>query len=90
VARAQWPAEGAGREAAVDFTDCRELGVTLRGDAFPHLLFHFVLSFSGWTWVALALSETFEALVAGLQGALWKLGAAPRVLRSDQSQRGDA
>ena len=72
-----------GREAAVDFTDCRSLGVTVLGQAFPHLLFHFVLSFSGWTWLALAFAETFEALVAGVQGALWELGAVPRVLRSD-------
>ena len=31
----------------------------------------------------LALSETFEALVAGLQDALWTLGAMPAVLRHD-------
>jgi hypothetical protein len=72
-----------GREAAVDFTDCSGLGVVVGGQAFPHLLFHFVLSFSGWTWVALAFGETFEALVAGVQEALWNLGGVPRVLRSD-------
>jgi hypothetical protein len=72
-----------GREAAVDFTNCNELGVTIAGRAFPHLLFHFVLSFSGWTWVTLAFSETFEALVRGLQQALWALGGAPAVCRSD-------
>ena len=31
----------------------------------------------------LAQSETFEALVSGLQGALWTLGAVPAVLRHD-------
>lgn len=72
-----------GREAAVDFTDCNHLGVHVGGLPFPHLLFHFVLTFSGWTYVALAFGETFEALVAGVQGALWKLGGVPRVLRSD-------
>ena len=72
-----------GREAAFDFTDARDLGVTIRGVPFPHLLFEWVLSYSGWTYVALALSETFEALVAGVQGALWTLGAAPAVLRHD-------
>lgn len=72
-----------GREAAVDFTNCNELGVTIAGRAFPHLLFHFVLSFSGWTWVMLAFSETFEALVRGVQQALWALGGVPAVLRSD-------
>ena len=72
-----------GREAAFDFTDAGELGVTLQGVRFPHLLFEWVLSYSRWTYVGLALSETFEALVAGLQDALWTLGAAPAVLRHD-------
>src|SRR5271169_4801833 len=31
----------------------------------------------------LAFSETFEALVRGLQGALWALGGVPPVWRSD-------
>ena len=57
--------------------------MTLRGVAFPHLLFEWVLSYSRWTYVGLALSETFEALVSGLQGALWTLGAVPAVLRHD-------
>ena len=73
----------AGREAAFDFTDASSLGVTIRGVPFPHLLFEWVLSYSRWTYVGLALSETFEALVSGLQGALWTLGAAPAVLRHD-------
>jgi hypothetical protein len=72
-----------GREAAIDFTHAGELGVTINGVSFPHLLFEFVLSYSGWTWTSLAFGETFEALVAGLQGALWALGAVPAVLRSD-------
>ncbi len=59
-----------GREAAFDFTDASDLGVTIWGVPFPHLLFEWVLSYSKWTYVALAFSETFEALVAGLQGAL--------------------
>ena len=42
-----------------------------------------LLSYSRWTYVSLAWSETFEALVAGLQGALWTLGASPAVLRHD-------
>jgi hypothetical protein len=59
------------------------LCVTIQGDAFPHLFFEWVLSFSGWPYVALAVSETFEALVAGLQGAVWTLGAVPAVIRHD-------
>ena len=72
-----------GREAAFDFTDASDLGVTLGGVRFPHLLFEWVLSYSRWMYVGLALSETFEALVAGLQDALWTLGAVPAVLRHD-------
>jgi hypothetical protein len=72
-----------GREAAIDFTHADELGVTIAGVPFPHLLFEFVLSYSGWTWTSIAFGETFEALVAGLQGALWSLGAVPEVVRSD-------
>ncbi|MCA1649549.1 MAG: IS21 family transposase [Acidobacteria bacterium] len=72
-----------GREGALDFTDASGLGVTIQGEVFPHLLFEWVLSFSGWTYVALAASETFEALVAGLQGAVWALGAVPAVIRHD-------
>src|SRR3989454_303513 len=72
-----------GREGAVDFTHATELGVTIAGTLLRHLLFQFVLSASGWRWVAIAFGETFEALVAGLQGALWALGGVPAVLRSD-------
>ncbi len=57
--------------------------MTIAGDPFPHLFFEFVLSYSHWTWVAVAFGETFEALVAGVQGALWALGGVPEVLRSD-------
>src|SRR3981081_2325802 len=72
-----------GREAAIDFTHGTDLDVTIAGDPFPHLLFEFVLSYSHWTWVAIAFGETFEALVAGVQGAVWALGGVPTVLRSD-------
>jgi hypothetical protein len=72
-----------GRESAFDFTDCRELGVTIAGQMFVHLLFQFVLSFSKWRWVGLAFSETFEALIHGLQEALAAIGGAPPVWRSD-------
>jgi hypothetical protein len=72
-----------GREAAFDFTHCDALGITICGVAFAHLLFTLRLSHSGWTWVQLAFSETFEALIAGLQGALWSLGGVTEVVRHD-------
>jgi hypothetical protein len=73
----------AGREGSFDFTDASDLGVTIAGEVFAHMFFQFVLSFSKWRWVGLAFTETFEALVRGLQGALWELGGVPPVWRSD-------
>jgi len=72
-----------GREAAVDFTNATELGVTIRGTPLVHLLFQLVLSFSGWTWVQVAFGETFEALVQGIQQAFWALGGVTEIVRSD-------
>lgn len=72
-----------GREAAFDFTDMTEIGITIAGVLFEHLIFQLVLSFSKWRWIGLAFSETFEAMLRGLQDALWELGGAPAVWRSD-------
>ena len=72
-----------GREGAFDFTNANELGVTIGGAQFDHLLFEFALSYSGWFTASVAFAETFEALSAGLQGALWELGGSPRIARSD-------
>ena len=72
-----------GAQASVDFTHMTELGVTIGGKLLHHLLFEFVLPFCGWLWVCIAYGETFEALVAGIQGALWALGGVPRQIRSD-------
>ena len=72
-----------GREAEIDFTHCAELRIQIAGEPFDHLLFEFVLCFSGWRFVCLAFSETFEALVDGLQGSLFALGGVPEIVRSD-------
>ena len=72
-----------GREAAYDFTNCDELDVTICGTPFDHLLFELALSFSGWRWPTVALSESYEALLLGVQEALWRLGGVVEVLRSD-------
>ena len=40
--------------------------MTICGEPFGHLLFHFVLSHSGWRYVDVAYGETFVALVAAL------------------------
>src|SRR4029077_1061346 len=45
-----------------DFTHCRELGVTIADEAFPHLIYHFVLSYSNWETGSICYSESFESL----------------------------
>jgi hypothetical protein len=67
-----------------DFTHCRELGITINGQAFPHLIYHFVLSYSNWETGTICYSETFESLSEGLQNALWELGGVPNEHRSDR------
>jgi hypothetical protein len=67
-----------------DFTHCRELGITIGGAAFPHLIYHFVLSYSNWETGSICYSESFESLSEGLQQALWELGGVPREHRSDR------
>lgn len=72
-----------GRMASIDFTHATELAITIAGVAFVHLFFELVLAFSGWRFVQLAFGETFEALLAGLQAALWELGGVPARVRLD-------
>lgn len=72
-----------GRMGSMDFTHATELGITIAGVLFVHMFFEFVLAYSGWRFVQLAFGETFEALVKGLQGALWALGGVPQRVRQD-------
>jgi Mu transposase-like protein len=67
-----------------DFTHCRELGVTINGQAFAHLIYHFVLTYSNWETGTICYSETFESLSEGLQNALWQLGGVPLEHRTDR------
>ena len=73
-----------GRLAASDFTHMSELNVTIQGQRFDHLLYHFVLTYSNWEWASLCYSESFESLSDGLQDAMWQLGAVPERHRSDR------
>ena len=67
-----------------DFTHLTKLGVTIAGEPFPHLLYHFVLTYSNWETGTICFSESFESLSEGLQNALWELGAVARQHRTDR------
>jgi len=73
-----------GRMGLSDFTDMAEAGVTVAGAPLPHRLYHFRLAFSGFEHAHVVLGgESFVALAAGMQDALWALGGAPSEHRSD-------
>jgi hypothetical protein len=73
-----------GRMGLSDFTDMTGLGVTVAGAPLPHRLYHFRLVFSGFEHGHVVLrGESFVALAAGLQDALWSLGGAPHEHRTD-------
>jgi hypothetical protein len=73
-----------GRLGASDFTHMEELGVTIQGQTFSHLIYHFVLTYSNWEAGTVCFSESFESLCEGLQNALWELGKVPERHRTDR------
>lgn len=72
-----------GKLGAFDFTHCAELQVTIAGVHFVHLMFQFVLAWCGWRYISIAMGETYEAVLSGLQGALWTLRGVPWKIRQD-------
>jgi transposase len=67
-----------------DFTHMNDLGVTIGGQPFDHLVYHFVLTYSNWETGTICFSESFESLSEGLQDALWELGGVPERHRTDR------
>jgi hypothetical protein len=74
-----------GEAAQTDFTSTAELGVTLAGQVFLHLLCVTVLPYSNWQWATACLSESLAALRRGVQAALFQLGRVPRFHQTDHS-----
>src|SRR5947209_19566402 len=72
-----------GERAQSDFTHMADLGVTIAGEAFPHMVYHFVLTYSNTEAASICFSETFEALAEGIEKALWQIGGVPEQHRTD-------
>ena len=68
-----------------DFTWCTELGVTIAGAAFEHMLCHPVLPYSNWEWATVCHSESMAAIKRGVQAALFQLGRLPTWHQTDNS-----
>ena len=74
-----------GEALQTDFTWATELGVTIQGEAFPHLLCHVVLPYSNWGWITVCQSESMLALRRGVPAALVQLGRVPQFHQTDNS-----
>ena len=53
-----------GQLAASDFTHMNDLRITLAGQPFDHMIYHFVLTYSNWETGTVCFSESFESLTA--------------------------
>lgn len=73
-----------GQLGASDFTRMAELGITIAGIPFDHMVYHYVLSWSNWEHGTVCFSESFESLSTGLQNALWRCGGVPVLHRTDR------
>jgi len=66
-----------------DYTHMDELGITISGTPFRHLVYHFVLTYSNWETGTICFSESFESLSLGLQNALWELDGVSEQHQTD-------
>lgn len=74
-----------GEAMQTDFTWATELGITIQGQPFGHMLCHMVLPYSNWEWATVCHSESMAALRDGLQAALVLLGRVPGHHQTDNS-----
>ena len=68
-----------------DGTWLTELGVTIAGEPFKHVLIHCVLPYSNWEWGVIAQSESLLAYQRAVETTLFELGAVPQFHRTDNS-----
>ena len=73
-----------GKQGLSDFTHLKGVVVTIQGEVFKHILYHFRLAFSHWSSMKVILGgESYTALAEGLQEALLRLGGSPFEHRTD-------
>jgi hypothetical protein len=67
-----------------DFTELKGIAITINGQPFEHLLYHYRLGYSGWQYAQIIQGgESFIALSEGLQNALFACGGVPKQHRTD-------
>ena len=67
-----------------DFTELKGVSITIDGEPYPHLIYHYRLAYSGWQYAQIIEGgESFIALSEGLQNAFEACGGVPRQHRTD-------
>jgi hypothetical protein len=67
-----------------DFTELKDVTITIAGQPFEHILYHYRLAYSGWQYVQVIQGgESFIGLSEGLQNALFACGGVPQIHRTD-------
>ena len=62
-----------------DFTELKGVTITINGEPYPHLIYHYRLAYSGWQYAQIIEGgESFVALSEGLQNAFEACGGVPR------------
>lgn len=71
-----------------DFTKLKGMEITISGQPFEHLIYHYRLAYSGWQYAQIIQGgESFVGLSEGLQNALSASGGTQRRTPHRQSQR---
>jgi len=74
-----------GEVLQTDGTWMNNLGITIGGEPFAHILIHSVLPYSNWEWGRVVQSESLIAIRLGLQSTLEKLGHIPKIHQTDNT-----
>jgi hypothetical protein len=73
----------AGKQSQSDYTSMNDLGISIKGNEFKHLLFHFILPYSKWEYASICSTESFDSLSKGYEDAVWNLGFVAPEHRTD-------
>jgi len=74
-----------GEVLQTDGTSMNDLGITIQGVLFAHILIHSVLAYSNWEWGRVVQSESLLAIRLGLQSTLVRLGYVPKIHQTDNT-----
>ncbi len=78
------PGASSRRARSVGLHATETVKVTIGGEAFAHLLYHYRLAYSGWQYVEIVEGgESFISLSECLQNALHECGGVPKAHRTD-------